>query len=255
MIAVAFVEAPTAPASGEVGATATTTTPLVAFAKGAAAPGSSLPAAAVMLATSRTTTVVEVVASKVMLGSEFGAVSVMFTSIPPPPPPSMADDGEGDGDDNDDDWGAMVNGAKEDEPAGTAQPSSSPSLSPSSSTPAGGIGVARGGTENAPKCPSPASSRFPWTKRCWAYPPHVLQCASQCRRSRSTLALESGRRRCSVLDERYREDMPRARRRVSGGSPLGWGCSPTFTTVADTTEVVAAGWAGGPGIIAIGMVL
>ena len=109
--------------------------------------------------------------------------------------------------------------------------------------------------ENAPKRPPPASSRFPWTKRCWAYPPYVLRCASQCRRLRSTLALKSSRRRCSVLDERYREDMPRARRRVSGGPPLGWGRSPTFTTVADTTEAVAAGWAGGPGIIAIGMVL
>ena len=145
-------------------------------------------------------------------------------------------------DDDDDNWGAMVNGAKEDEPAGTAPPSLPPA----------GVDDARGGTENAPKRPPPgASSRFPWTKRCWAYPPHVLRCASLCRRSRSTLALKSGRRRCSVLDERYREDMPRARRRVTGGSPLGWGRSPTFAAVAGTTEAVAAGWAGGLGIIAI----
>ena len=170
MIAVAFVEAPTAPASGEVGATATMTTPLVAFAKGAAAPGSSLPAAAVMLATSRTTTVVEVVASKVMLGGESDALAVMLTSIlppPPPPPPSMAVNGKKDSDDNDnDDWGATVNGAEEDKPAGMAPSLSSPSSMPSSSTPAGGIGVARGGMENVPKRPPPASSRFPWTKRC-----------------------------------------------------------------------------------------
>ncbi len=66
----------------------------------------------------------------------------------------------------------------------------------------------------------------------------MLRCASQCRRSRSTLALESGRRRCSILDERYRKDMPRARRRVSGGSPLGWGRSPSFAAVTDTTEAV-----------------
>jgi len=65
------------------------------------------------------------------------------------------------------------------------------------------------------------------------------------------LALERGRRRCSVLDERYREDMPRARRRVSGGSPVGWGRGPTFAAVADTMEAAEGGWAGEPGIIAI----
>jgi hypothetical protein len=69
----------------------------------------------------------------------------------------------------------------------------------------------------------------------------------------STLALKSGRRRCLVLDERYREDMPRARRRVSGGSPAGWGRGPTFAAVADTTEAAAGGWAREPGIIAIGV--
>ncbi len=53
------------------------------------------------------------------------------------------------------------------------------------------------------------------------------------------------------MDERYREDMPWARRRVTGRSPLGLGSSPTFSAVANTTEAVAAGWAGGPGIIAI----
>ena len=75
----------------------------------------------------------------------------------------MVDDSEGDVDDNDDDddWGALVNGAEEDEPAGTAPPSSPPA----------GVDDARGGTENAPKCPPPgASSRFPWTKRCWRWP-------------------------------------------------------------------------------------
>ena len=55
------------------------------------------------------------------------------------------------------------------------------------------------------------------------------------------------------MDERYREDMPRARRRVSRGSPVGWGRSPTFAAVADTTEAVAGGWAREPGIIAIGV--
>jgi hypothetical protein len=117
----------------------------------------------------------------------------------------------------------------------------------------GGIGGAGGGAENAPKRPPPASSRFPWTKRCRAYPPHALRCASQCRRSRSTLALESGRRWCSVLDERYREDMPRARRRGSVGSPVGWGRGPVFASVADGTEAAAGGWAGGPAIISICM--
>ena len=65
------------------------------------------------------------------------------------------------------------------------------------------------------------------------------------------LALKSGRRRCSVLDEMYHEDMLRTRRRVTEGSPLGWGRSPTFAAVANTTEAVAAVWAGGLGIIAI----
>ena len=55
------------------------------------------------------------------------------------------------------------------------------------------------------------------------------------------------------MDERYRKDMPRARRRVSGGSPLGWGRSPTFSAVNDITEAVAAGWAGWLRIKAIGI--
>ena len=55
------------------------------------------------------------------------------------------------------------------------------------------------------------------------------------------------------MDERYREDMPRARMRVSGGSPVGWGRGPTYAAVADTTEAAAGGWAEGLAIIAIGM--
>ena len=53
----------------------------------------------------------------------------------------MADDGDGD---DDDDWGATVDGAEEDEPAGTASPSLSPSSSPA--TPAG-EGEAVGGED------------------------------------------------------------------------------------------------------------
>jgi len=47
--------------------------------------------------------------------------------------------------------------------------------------------------------------------------------------------------------------MPRARRRVSGGSPGGWGRGPTLAAVADIMEAAVGGWAGGLAIIAIGM--
>jgi hypothetical protein len=62
------------------------------------------------------------------------------------------------------------------------------------------------------------------------------------------VALDVGTR-----DERYREDMPRARRRGSVGSPVGWGRGLAFASVADGTEAAAGGWAGGPAIISICM--
>jgi hypothetical protein len=97
MIAVAFTGSSTAPALGEVSATVTTTTPLVALAERAAAPGLSLLAAAVMLATSRTTIVEVLVASKAMLGGISDLVTI--------------DKGDDD-DDEDDDEPACVDDAR-----------------------------------------------------------------------------------------------------------------------------------------------